>query len=262
MSDGAPADLLDAHVRTNRDRWNEISDDYQRLNAPRIRGQAFTGDVSWGLWCIPESELSIFGHVVGLDVLEMGCGGSQWSTALARRGARPVGLDLSERQLAHSRRLQEETGLTFPLVQANAEEVPFRDASFDIIFADHGAFSFADPTRAIPEAARLLRPGGLLAFSHLSPLYEITIEPGGDRAGRRLVRDYFELRMFADADGLVSANLPYGEWIRLFRSCGLVVEDLIETRPPVREGLTGREKADHEWARRWPSECIWRLRKS
>jgi SAM-dependent methyltransferase len=251
-----------SYVRTNRTRWNEISDAYQRLNAPRIRGQAFTGDVAWGLWGLPESELRIFGEVAGLDVLEMGCGGSQWSTALARRGANAVGLDLSERQLTHSRELQAETGLTFPLVQASAEEVPFADRSFHVVFADHGAFSFADPTRAIPEAARVLRPGGLLAFSHVSPLYEITVGDGDDHAGRGLVRDYFELRLFAEADGLVSANLPYGEWIRLFRSCGLLVEDLLETRPKADPALTGRQRADNEWARRWPSECIWRLRKS
>ncbi|MDT3445063.1 MULTISPECIES: class I SAM-dependent methyltransferase [unclassified Pseudofrankia] len=256
------SDVVGTHVRTNRERWNEISDDYQRFNAPRIRGQAFTGDVAWGLWGLPESELNIFGDVAGLDVLEMGCGGSQWSTALARRGASPVGLDLSERQLQHSLRLQRETGLTFPLVQASAEEVPFADGSFHIVFADHGAFSFADPRRAIPEAARILRVGGLLAFSHISPLYEITVEAGSDRAGRKLARDYFDLRMFADADGLVSANLPYGEWIRLFRSCGLAVEDLLETRPKDDPTLSGRQRSDNEWARRWPSECIWRLRKT
>jgi len=256
------SDAVGAHVRTNRERWNEISDDYQRFNAPRIRGQAFTGDVAWGLWGLPESELNIFGDVAGLDVLEMGCGGSQWSTALARRGASPVGLDLSERQLQHSLRLQRETGLAFPLVQASAEDVPFADGSFHVVFADHGAFSFADPLRAIPEAARILRNGGLLAFSHISPLYEITVEIGGDRAGRRLERDYFDLRMFDDADGLVSTNLPYGEWIRLFRSCGLLVEDLLETRPKDDPTLTGRQRADNEWARRWPSECIWRLRKT
>jgi SAM-dependent methyltransferase len=257
MSDGA-----ESHVRTNRARWNEISDDYQRFNAPRIRGQAFTGDVAWGLWGLPESELNVFGDVTGLDVLEMGCGGSQWSTALARRGANAVGLDLSERQLEHSRKLQAETGLAFPLVQASAEEVPFADRAFHIVFADHGAFSFADPRRAIPEAARILRPGGLLAFSHISPLYEVTVEPGGNRAGRRLVRDYFGLRMFADADGLVSANLPYGEWIALFRSCGLVVEDLLETRPEAEESQSGHQPSDNGWARRWPSECIWRLRRT
>lgn len=269
------------HVRTNRARWNEISDEYQRLNGPQIRRQAFTGDISWGLWEVPESSLRVLGEVHGRDVLEMGCGGGQWSTALVRRGARAIGLDLSERQLLHSRRLAADTGLAFPLVQASAETVPFADNSFDIVFADHGAFSFADPLRAIPEAARVLRPGGLLAFSHVSPIYEITVRPGRDTPGTRLIRDYFGLRLVPEADGLVSVNLPYGAWIALFRNSGLVIEDLLEPRPQPfpaadqpdadqpddrRPGSTGptaeaAERSDEEWARCWPSECIWRLRK-
>ncbi len=279
MIDGDPRTRTDAHVRTNRARWNEISDDYQRVNAPQIRRQAFTGDISWGLWAIPESSLDVLGEVAGRDVLEMGCGGGQWSTALVRRGARAVGLDLSERQLLHSRKLAADTGLAFPLVQASAESVPFADESFDIVFADHGAFSFADPMRAMPEAARVLRPGGLLAFSHVSPIYEITVRPGRDTPGTRLTRDYFALRLLTEADGLVSANLPYGTWIRLFRDCGLIIEDLLEPRPsaPVyageqvydveaadgstRDRAEQPERADEAWARRWPSECIWRLRK-
>jgi SAM-dependent methyltransferase len=159
----------DAHVRVNRRLWNEDADDYQRRNAPQIRSQAFTGHLSWGLWNIPESELGVLGEIAGKDILEFGCGGAQWSTALARNGARPVGFDLSERQLAHALRLREETGISIPLVQADAERTPFRDASFDVVFADYGAFLFADPYRAVPEAARILRPGGLLAFTHLSP---------------------------------------------------------------------------------------------
>src|SRR5665811_2471242 len=100
-----------------------------------------------------------------LDILELGCGAAQWSIALALRGARPVGLDLSERQLEHARRLMAEAGVDFPLVHASAEAVPLPDATFDIVFCDFGAMTFADPYRTVPQATRLLRPGGLFAFS-------------------------------------------------------------------------------------------------
>ena len=81
-----------AHVRVNRRLWNEDADDYQRRNAPQIRDQAFTGH-SPGAPGIPESELGVLGDVAGKDMLEFGCGGAQWSTALARTGL-PVGFDL------------------------------------------------------------------------------------------------------------------------------------------------------------------------
>ena len=115
----------------------------------------------------------------GKDVLEFGCGAAQWSIALAKRGARPVGLDLSDRQLEHARRLMAEAGVDFPLVHASAESVPLPDASFDIVFCDHGAMTFADPYRTVPEAARLLRPGGLFAFNHGSTIADLRL------AGRR-----------------------------------------------------------------------------
>lgn len=255
MSDGE-------HVRANREAWNRVAADYQSINAPQIREQAFSGDISWGLWGIPESHLQVLGQVEGKDVLEFGCGGGQWSTALARRGALPVGFDLSEGQLEHARRLMEETGLGFPLVQASGEELPFGDASFDVVFADHGAFSFADPHRTVPEAARVLRPGGLLAFSIVSILYDIAAPIEADHAGDRLVYDYFGFRSLTDRDGMVNFNLPYGEWIRLFRRCGLLVEDLIEPRPAPGGSSTYRDADDVAWSRRWPSESIWRARKA
>ena len=249
-----------AHIRANRRLWNEDADDYQRRNAPQIRDQAFTGQLAWGTWNIPESELGVLGEVAGRDILEFGCGGAQWSTALHRNGARPVGFDLSERQLAHAVALRSETGITFPLVQADAERVPFRDASFDVVFADYGAFLFADPYRTVPEAARVLRPGGLLAFSHVGPIYDIAFAPDADHAGDRLVSDYFGLYRLQDVDGTVEFNLPYGGWIRLFRDCGLVVEDLLEPRPGPDATSTYRDAEDLAWSRRWPAEISGRLR--
>ena len=251
------------HVRANRKAWNRFADEYQRLNESQIREMAFSGDIAWGVWGIPESRLHVLGDVAGKDVLEFGCGGAQWSTALARIGARPVGMDLSEKQLDHARRLMDETGVRFPLVQASGEEVPFADASFDIVFADHGAFSFADPHATIPEAARVLRTGGLLAFSHVSQLYAMSTPVNAPHAGTRLVYDYFEeLRRIEEPGAPTDFNLPFGEWIGLFREAGLVVEDLIEPRPDPDATSTYRDADDRDWARRWPSENIWRLRKS
>ena len=251
------------HVAENREAWNRFAEEYQRLNETQIREMAFTGDIAWGVWAIPESRLNLLGDVEGKDVLEFGCGGGQWSAALARRGARPVGLDLSEKQLDHARRLMEETGMRFPLVQASGEEVPLRNASFDIVFADHGAFSFADPYRTVPEAARVLRPGGLLVFSHVSQLYSMATPVHAPHAGPRLVFDYFEeLRRIPEPGAPTDFNLPFGEWIAVFRGAGLVVEDLLEPRPGPDAVSTYRDADDLAWARRWPSENIWRLRKT
>jgi SAM-dependent methyltransferase len=249
------------HEQTNRATWNADADSYQEVNAPQIMAQAFSGDIAWGLWAVPESELDVLGDVEGKDVLELGCGAAQWSIALARRGARPVGLDLSEAQLAHARRVMRETGITVPLVHASGEHVPFADGTFDIVFADYGAFFFADPYRTVPESARVLRSGGLLAFTHSSPIEAIAWSMEEDHPGDRLVYDYFGLRSLTEPDGTVQFHLPYGGWIRLFHASGLVLEDLLETRPGPDAASTYRGPEELAWSRRWPSECLWRARK-
>ena len=147
-----------------------------------------------------------------------------------------------------------------PLVHANAESVPLPDASFDVVFCDHGAFGWADPRLVMPEAARLLRPGGLLAFSITSPFASLCFHPDTELMEPQLHRDYFGLHRLED-DETVNFQLPYGEWIGLFRGHGFEIEDLVEPRPAADATSTYWEESELEWARRWPSECIWRARK-
>jgi SAM-dependent methyltransferase len=193
----------------------------------------------------------VLGDVSGKDVLELGCGAARFSIALARLGARCVGLDISERQLEHARA----EGAEFQLVHAPADDVPLPDASFDIVFSDHGAFSWGDPYRVTPEAARLLRPGGLLVFNVSSPFDVLCWDEVADAPSDRLQRTYFETARLEEDEGGVTFNLGYGDWVRLLRANDLIVVDLVEPRPPADAATTyGR---DLDWARRWPGECIW-----
>jgi SAM-dependent methyltransferase len=147
-------------------------------------------------------------------------------------------------------------------VHASAEAVPLADASFDVVMCDWGAMTFADPFRTVPEAARLLRPGGLLAFSGATPLSWVAFDEGVDAFTERLVTPYFELHRVETPEGSVEFNLPIGAWIRLFREHGFVVEDLIEVRPPEGAPSTYRTHEETAWARRWPMEQIWKVRKA
>ena len=247
---------LTTHAGRNRLSWNATSDEYQSRNGPVL---AASGGMAWGVWQIPEADLGVLGDVRDKDVLELGCGAAQWSIALAQAGARPVGLDLSERQLEHARTLMHAAGIEFPLVHASAESVPLPDASFDIVFCDHGAMTFADPFLTVPEVARLLRPGGLFAFSHASPILMLAWALDAERAGDCLVNDYFGMHVFDDGE-TVDFNLPYGGWIQLFRRHGFTIEDLIEPRPAADAVSSYRDETEREWSRRWPAESIWRLR--
>jgi SAM-dependent methyltransferase len=243
-------------ARKNRRYWDEASEEYQALHASQLS----TTEGVWGVWHLPESELAILGDVAGLDVLELGCGGAQWSIFLAGEGARPVALDNSLAQLRHARTLRDGAGQGFPLLQAAAERLPFGDERFDLVFCDHGAMSFADPRKTLPEVARVLRPEGRLAFNMSTPLLEVCWNEGTEQVDATLHRDYFRMRRFEDGNH-VSYQLPYGAWIGLFRAYGFVVDDLVELRPPEEATTTYPDFVSLEWARRWPAEHVWKLTK-
>src|SRR5947209_802397 len=114
MTDSTPTPQ---YVKINRSFWNAYSDAYDEEHASVLSDEQA---MAWGLWRIPESELQVLGDVAGKDILELGCGAARWSIALARLGARPVGVDLSARQLEHAAKQQVAAGVSFPLVEAGA----------------------------------------------------------------------------------------------------------------------------------------------
>jgi SAM-dependent methyltransferase len=152
--------------------------------------------------------------------------------------------------------------LEFPLLHGNAEKVPYPDGSFDFALSEYGASIWADPYRWIPEAARLLRPGGRLAFLVNAPLLVLCMhEHEGEAADERLKRPYFGLhRVEWPDDDSVAFHLPHGEMIALLLDSGFEVEALTEIRPPE-DATTTYDFVTREWAEQWPSEEVWRARK-
>ena len=243
-------------MQRNRAWWDDASERYRQRHARKLDPDT----LSWGVWRVPESELRILTDVAGKDILEVGCGAAQSSIALAQMGARPVGLDVSERQLEHGRRLMAEAGVEVPLIHGDAETLPFEAERFDVVFCDYGAMTFASPLKTVPEAARVLRPGGILAFTTTTPLLFMCWPDKAMDPGTELTRDYFG--MFEIPDGGVSRfNLAHGEWIRLFRSTGFMVEDLVELRPGSDDETSFGPPGARAWARRWPAENVWKVRK-
>ncbi len=238
--------------------WERDADDYQRRNAAQLNRWDRLG---WGVWDVPEDQVGALGRVEGLEALELGCGGGQFGIRVARLGARVVGLDFSARQLAHAGAHARKLGERFPLVRADAERLPFAEGSFDLVFCDHGAMTFTDPRVTVPEAARVLRPGGRLVFNHATPIHCLC-RPREGTPGRRLERPYFALGRLEDEGYATEWQLTYGEWIRLFTSSGLAIEDLVELRPPDGAAATTyRDYVSPDWARDFPAEEIWKVRK-
>jgi SAM-dependent methyltransferase len=251
--------MLDDHISANRASWDQDAPNWVESG----RRSWATEEPSWGIWGVPETELHLLPEASGLDVVELGCGTGYVSAWLARRGGRCVGLDNSFKQLETARMLQIEFGLAFPLVHADAERAPFADGSFDIAISEYGAAIWCDPFLWIPEAARLLRPGGRLVFLGHSNLVMLCVrENETEAAASELLRDLFGMHRFEWPDeGVVEFAIPHGDMVRLLRGSGFDIEDLVEIRAP--EGATTPyEWVSPDWARKWPSEEVWKARKS
>jgi SAM-dependent methyltransferase len=253
---------LTDYLDRNRAVWTKANKEYTNARAREAWAQQ---EITWGVFGPGDDELGVLGDVSGKDVIELGCGTAYFGAWLARRGARVTGLDITPAQLATARRMSEETGIELELIEANAENVPLPDESFDLALSEYGASIWCDPYKWIPEAARLLRAGGELVFLCNSPLAILCSpdEPDG-KVGEQLMRAQFGLHRFdwQGEDEGVDFHLSHGEMMRLLRDTGFEVEGLWE----IQASETAEEHGYYdfvpvEWARKWPAEEVWKARK-
>jgi SAM-dependent methyltransferase len=250
------------YVAVNRESWTRANAEYTDRQARDAWAQP---EITYGKWSLPESELRVLPDVAGKDVIELGCGTAYFGAWIKRAGARRVvGVDVTPAQLETARRMDEEFGLGLELVEANAEDVPLPDESFDVVFSEYGASIWCDPALWIAEAARLLRPGGELFFLRGSTLSQLCMPDDVDSlVGERLVRPQkglYKLEWY-DEDPGVEFHPPTSEMLRILRVNGFELLDFRELFAP-------EDAVDHEyyvtvpaeWAKRWPDEEIWRLR--
>jgi SAM-dependent methyltransferase len=225
---GAPATAA-----ANRRWWDAEADAYQAEHGEFLGDSAF-------IWCpegLDEAQAQLLGPVEERRVLEVGCGAAQCARWLTGQGAYAVGVDLSRRQLLHSRRLDETTGTAVPVAQADAQRLPFRDESFDLACSAYGAVPFvADSAAVMREVARVLRPGGRWVFSSSHPIrWCFPDDPGPDGL---VARDsYFDRRPYVELDDngeatYVEHHRTLGDRVREIVSAGLQLVDLIEPEWP------------------------------
>jgi SAM-dependent methyltransferase len=253
---------LPEHVAHNREYWDSMAGEW--IAAGEVNWDM--NDPVWGIWGIPDTDVSLLpSDMRGMRAIELGCGTAYVSAWMARRGAVVTGIDNSEAQLRTAARLAGEHGIAIELIHGNAEMVPAEDGSFDYAVSEYGAAIWCDPYKWIPEAHRLLRRGGELAFLGTHPLAMACTPPSGEPSEDRLHRPWFGMHSFdfrgVEVDpGGMEFNLGTGEWMRLFSDTGFRVLSYRELRAP--ESATGdRFGVPVAWARSWPAERVWHLRK-
>ena len=252
------------YVALNRAGWTKAN---ERYTGPSARDSWAQEEITWGQWSQPEREVRILPDLAGKDVIELGCGTAYFGSWFKRAGAsRVVGIDVTPAQLETARRLNEEFERGLELIEANAEDVPLPDESFDLVFSEYGASIWCDPALWIAEASRLLRPGGELVFMRGTTL-RILCAPDDGKTGDRLLRPQKGMYRLdwepVDENDWASVDFhpPMADMLAILRGNGFELVDF-------RELYASEDAVDHpwyddppaEWAKQWPAEEIWRLR--
>ena len=238
--DAAPGES----ARAMRSWWDAQAPAYYREHG------TFLGDADfvWGPENLREGAAALLGEVASRRVLEIGCGAAQCSRWLLEHGAHPVASDLSGGQLAQARALNARTGVVVPLVQADAQRLPFADASFDLACSAYGAVPFvADSAAVMREVARVLRPGGRWVFSTTHPFRWCFLDDPGP-AGLVVESSYFDRRAYVEQDDdgaatYVEHHRTIGDRVREIVAAGLVLDDLVEPEWPA-----GHDQAWSQWS--------------
>jgi len=230
-------------ARAGRRWWDADADDYHAEHGDFLG----VADFVWGPEGLREEQARLLGpagSLTGRRVLEVGAGSAMCARWLAGQGARPVALDVSAGMLRHAVAAGAATGTPIPLVQADAQCLPFADGSFDLAFSAFGAVPFvADSAAVMAEVARVLRPGGRWVFAVSHPVrWAFPDSPGPD--GLTATMSYFDRSPYVEFDAAgqatyVEQHRTLGDRVRELVAAGFALEDLIEPEWP--DGL------DQEW---------------
>ncbi len=220
--------------RANRRDWDAEADAYQREHGEFLRDVGFV----WGPEGLDEATAQLLGPVTGKRVLEVGCGAGQCARWLRSQEADVLGVDLSLRQLQHSRRIDGETGIAVAVACATATALPCRDACVDLACSAFGALPFLlDIDTALQEVCRVLRPGGRFVFSVVHPVRRM-LPDDPTETGLTVMRSYFDRTPYVELgeDGEPSYVEPHhtlGDWVAAIVGAGLALERLVEPPWPV-----------------------------
>ncbi|MFG1993278.1 class I SAM-dependent methyltransferase [Actinoplanes sp. NPDC048988] len=242
MIENAPSDAESR--RASRGWWDSDADEYQAEHG------AFLGDLDF-VWCpegLREADAHLLGDVRGKRILELGAGAAAGARWLDGQGAEVVALDLSAGMLRHAAAAAGRTGVTVPLVQADALALPFAESVFDIVCTAFGAIPFvADSAAAMREVARVLKPGGDWVFSVTHPMRWIFWDEP-DESGLIARNSYFDRTPYVERDEsgqvtYIEQHRTLGDRVRELVAAGFELRDLVEPEWPA-----GHEETWGQWS--------------
>ena len=213
--------------------WDDLADLYQKET--RIS----TNDFHYGPLLPGDSAFGLLPSMSQCSCLEIGSGAGQNSIFLAKQGAQCVAIDLSEKQLAHGRKLaaKEKVEVDFRCISMDSlREGTLKNNTFDLIHSSYALPFSADPAKVIADSAAMLNPSGTFLLTTGHPLYAGEWLDIGDGEDGVFLPNYFKLeadvRMSMDDKTMNAAqSWPISQIAEWMHESGLVIERILEPAP-------------------------------
>jgi len=109
--------------------------------------------------------LKFSGAIQGMRLLDVACGTGVVALTASRQGIEVEGIDLTPELINRANENSKIMGLKAKFVEGDAEFLPYRENEFDIVLSQYGHMFAPRPSIVVKELARVLKPGGILAFS-------------------------------------------------------------------------------------------------
>ena len=186
----------------NETQWDKVAEEYDQ-----VMGES--RDFNQSHYLMP-SILKMLGEARGSRVLDLGCGGGYLSVMLAKRGAKVVGVDSSERMVAIAKE-RTPRGIRVRYLVGDASEIKgVGRGAVDCIVSNMVFHNLSDIEGAASECARVLKRGGRLIFSMVHPLRYVS-EIKKDRGGY-----YAEVRGYGRNHRVLNRLVKKNNWSRVY----------------------------------------------
>ncbi len=236
--------------------WQDNAKDFQEEHKIPL-------GISYGPWMPKEDKLKLMGDLMNKNVLEIGCGGAQCGIVFAKKGAKVIGIDISEEQLKYAKELARKNKVKVNLLQGDMENLKqIKSRSQDIVFSSWALFYVENLTKCFKEVHRVLKKKGIFVFSTAHPFWRCL-----GKESLKVKRNYWDdSGKFSERHKkgiFVSYRQNLSEITEALFNSGLMIERILEpdSRKYKRYSTEFVPREKHRLMKRIPRTIIFKVKK-
>jgi len=241
-------------LKTNKTYWNTNADSWFGVTSLPV----------YGVQCVTENEVELFGDVKGKTLLEIGCGSGHSLKYHADNNAGELwGLDLSQKQIDNAKEYLAEYNYSPKLICASMEEeIGIPKNHFDIVYSIYAIGWATDLTKVFNQISGYLKKDGFFIFSWKHPLHGcVKVDEGKLVFDKSYFDEGWDTHHIDDMDIVVS-NRKISTYVNALSRAGFFIEEMIEQSDEETLNMTGDIDDRSLKAQNLPLSFIFKVRKA